>query len=229
MKHHRDQLLLENCRVTDHSLHIISHIALEYPEKEIFLRLGGHLAKTVLMPEQEQHLRCIARKAFDQCELQGRYGIFAIDSVQDDAVILSCGEEIRSESFARKCKGLTHLWCGAVTAGKKVTGIRDSLDSVADRAVWDAVGGESADAAMDFIHRNACRELLRKGMNLSSWRYSPGFGDMTLEVQKFFYRCLRMAEMNIVLTEHCFMLPEKSVTAFAGITLLQGNFDYDSK
>ena len=178
---------------------------------------------------QKQFLKRCARQAFEHCQLQGRYQILGIDSVQKDELVLSCGTRIQSTKFVQKCVGMTHLWCAAVTAGCEITTIRDSLESVAERAVWDAVGGETADAAMDFIHRIAKRDLLLQGMNLSSWRYSPGYGGMSLEVQKFIYQTLRMEEMDITLTDHCFMLPEKSVTAFAGICLLQGKFDYDTE
>ena len=66
---------------------------------------------------------------------------------------------------------------------------------------------------MTFAH------LARFGGVLESRRYSPGYGDMPLEEQKVFYRILEMQDMGITLTENCFMIPEKSVTAVAPVML----------
>ena len=54
--------------------------------------------------------------------------------------------------------------------------------------------------------------------NLFRPRYSPGFGDVTLEVQKIFFELLE-CQKNLALTlnDSLIMSPEKSVTAFIGV------------
>jgi cobalamin-dependent methionine synthase I len=87
----------------------------------------------------------------------------------------------------------------------------------AEAVIADAVGGECADAAMDFLQKQASAELARQGMRMAEFRFSPGYGDWTLEAQKFFFEILPMEEMGIRLHESMLMIPEKSVTATAGI------------
>ena len=54
--------------------------------------------------------------------------------------------------------------------------------------------------------------------NLLSPRYSPGYGDVPLSVQKDICRELDCAKtVGITLTESLLMIPEKSVTAVIGI------------
>ena len=120
--------------------------------------------------------------------------------------------------FCARCQNAPRLWMGAVTAGKAITDARDSLPAVAEQLIYDAVGSESADAAMELLHRFAATELRHLGMMLSPRRCSPGYNDMPLTIQGKFFEALEMKEMDITLSENCFMTPEKSVTAFAPIS-----------
>ena len=210
-------------------IHCFSRMSLEYPEKMVFARLGGHLHKTILEGSAAEKVRHAAIHAFSLCRPQGRYCVLPVREVSETGILLTDGSAVSSCDFARKCKNITHLWCAAVTVGVDITEARDSLESVAERAVYDAVGGETADAAMEFMHRKCCRDLLSRGLNLSERRFSPGYGDMPLELQLFLYNLLKMNEMGITLSDRCFMTPEKSVTAFAGITSIQGSVFYDTK
>ena len=74
---------------------------------------------------------------------------------------------------------------------------------------------------MDALCTLARAELRRQGLSLSPGRYSPGYGDMPLELQKLFYSNLKMAEMKLSLTAENFFKPEKTVTAFAFVHSLQ--------
>ena len=48
-------------------------------------------------------------------------------------------------------------------------------------------------------------------------RFSPGYGDVSLEVQKDFFRLLPCQRIGLTLMDTLIMSPEKSVTAFIGI------------
>ena len=74
-----------------------------------------------------------------------------------------------------------------------------------------------ADSTMDMMQKMASAELARIGMVLDKNRYSPGYGDMLLEEQKLMFSVLNMSEMNLKLTDSCFIVPEKSVTAVAAV------------
>ena len=165
----------------------------------------------------------ISRRAFELCLPQGRWMMLKINSASADGVDTEKGVLPLGKVFMQKWNNAAFLWCGAVTIGNALTAARDNLERVSESAVYDAVGSECADAAMDVLFSIARAELLRQGMVLDEHRYSPGYGDMPLSLQTFFYQKLNMAEMGITLTGNCFLLPEKSVTAFAFIHNLQEN------
>jgi cobalamin-dependent methionine synthase I len=192
-------------------------LSVKFPEREIFLRLGGHLSKTVLSADDRYRFQRAALRALEVCHPQGGWEIFPVDKVTDQAVILSDGSVIKGGDFARRCAGITHLWAGAVTLGKAVTLLRDEAANISDAAVYDAVASECADEAMDLLHEFARQELMRQAMTLELRRYSPGYGDMALDIQAFFFEKLNLAAWGMSLSETYYMIPEKSVTAFAGV------------
>lgn len=58
----------------------------------------------------------------------------------------------------------------------------------------------------------------KKDCNVFVPRYSPGYGDVPLEVQKMFFEILGCEKnLGLTLTDSLLMMPEKSVTAFIGI------------
>lgn len=58
----------------------------------------------------------------------------------------------------------------------------------------------------------------KKDCNVFVPRYSPGYGDVPLEVQKMFFEILSCEKkLGLTLTDSLLMMPEKSVTAFIGV------------
>ena len=201
-------------------VHIFDHLAVEFPEKAVFLRLGGHCYKTGLTERERWQFMQHSRQAFTLCEPGGRWKCLKIsaaglDHIETEKGILSLGRD-----FCKTAGTASHLWCGAATIGSKLVVSRDELDSISASAVYDAVGSECADAALDMLFALSRSELLRRGMMLSERRFSPGYGDMPLSLQNFFYSELDMAQMQVTITENCFFVPEKTVTAFAFIHTL---------
>lgn len=194
-------------------VYTLDAIPVNFPEKEIFLRLGGHLTKSTALAEKH---RIVASQAYEACHLCGRWCVLEAHA-ENDGIRLADGTLLPGREFAAKCGNIKALWCAAASAGKEVVELRDSMESVADSAICDAVGSECADAAIDFLQNQAKGELRRRGLLLAERRYSPGYGDMPLELQRFFYDLLDLGTMGLELTGNGFLIPEKSVTAFAGI------------
>ena len=203
-------------------VHIFDHLAVEFPEKTVFFRLGGHCTKTGLDERARAQFIRYSRQAFELCRPCGRWKLFRLSSCHANGVEIGSDFLPLGGDF---CNGrsATHLWCGAVTIGSALTEARDSLPELSAGAVYDAVGSECADAAMDMLFALSCSTLFRQGAVLDKRRFSPGYGDMPLELQNFFYNELKMEQMGVEITPNSFFVPEKTVTAFAFADTLQGN------
>ena len=111
------------------------------------------------------------------------------------------------------------LLLGATAGPEVIEAIRrDTADDNLTRAVvFDAAASEMVDAALDWMVTLFGRELRREGRRLTKRRFSCGYGDLALENQRIFYELLELGRFGVELTERCILVPEKSVTAVAGI------------
>ena len=179
------------------------------------MRLGQRQGAPCVL--DEPRFADCARRAFALCAPRGRYRILPIAEIRMDGVLLADGTLVPGGRFAAQCDGCVGLWCAAVTVGAEVVTARQALPSMAEQCVYDAVGSECADTAMDALQRVSRQLLLSQGLALSPHRYSPGYGDMPLSAQVLFDRYLDLGAMGVSLTAEHFMTPEKSVTAWAGV------------
>lgn len=94
---------------------------------------------------------------------------------------------------------------------------RENILSPAKACVYQAVGAAVIEAVCDDFNEWVRRTETENGNGLKP-RYSPGYGDVSLNVQKDIFRELNCAKMaGITLSDSLHMIPEKSVTAIIGI------------
>ncbi len=192
------------------------------PVREIFSRLGYSRYRTKLENAEKQALLGRISRLFALCRPAGCWAVLPAESVREDGILLGNGYFLPSAQVAARYPDAQYLWLGAVTIGPDLPAwSREAMNSghAADALIADAVGGEAADAAMDFLQKQAAAELLHRGMALAQLRFSPGYGDWSLEGQTLFFSILEMDKLGVSLTPKRMMLPEKSVTAIAGVTL----------
>ena len=89
--------------------------------------------------------------------------------------------------------------------------------NIAKAAVVQACGAAMIEDYIDICEKELLAGLLKEqGLRP---RFSPGFGDFTLEYQMVFMEMLKLNKtLGIHLTDGGIMIPEKSVTAIIGIT-----------
>ena len=92
---------------------------------------------------------------------------------------------------------------------------RAEVASPAKALVLDAVGTAAAEALCDRFCAN--RAKASAGQQLRP-RFSPGYGDLPLELQKELLTCLDShRKIGLSLSESMMMTPQKSVTAIVGV------------
>jgi cobalamin-dependent methionine synthase I len=89
--------------------------------------------------------------------------------------------------------------------------------------ILDAVASEMTDSGLDWIMDYMNQELMRKARRLTKARFSAGYGDFSLENQKAIHALLRLDKIGVFITDRFILMPEKSVTAVAGIVALKQN------
>ncbi|HPC48308.1 MAG TPA: hypothetical protein PLW83_09690, partial [Deltaproteobacteria bacterium] len=168
--------------------------------------------------EREYLVRTV-HDAVDTVSLKGASAALKIEDLASDRVTLEGSLEIRSASLARM---LDKSWGALVMAATAGNAIMDAIgrsmgDDLTRSVVFDAVGSEMADSALDWIMKVEGRRLMRYALGLSRRRYSSGYGDLSLQTQKIVYDLLGLGRIGIGITDSLMLVPEKSVTAIAAV------------
>lgn len=93
-----------------------------------------------------------------------------------------------------------------------------SKTDLTSSVILDACATAGVESLCDNLEENLKEEFLNENENFT-FRYSPGYGDLSLSIQKDFIEildCKRRLGLN--LSEHLILFPRKSVTAILGIT-----------
>lgn len=130
--------------------------------------------------------------------------------------------KVKSKDLAKNLNGCENVVLFGATVGVEVDRLiaKYSHISPAKAVMLQAIGAERIEALCDAF----CRDMeLRFGENRENIlklrpRFSPGYGDLALEIQREIFRVLNCSKtIGISLNDSLLMTPSKSVTAFVGV------------
>lgn len=176
-------------------------------EREI-LRYAG--AK----PDAED-VKALMRDCFALCEKKLRYDVcFATFPLRVEEERLDLGfAQVESHSLARNLQGCSQVILFAATIGLEMDRLlaRNRLFP-ARHLMLQAIGAERVESLCD------CFEEELKDQWIIRPRFSPGYGDVPLTLQRNVFRALDdCRQIGIFLNESLLMTPSKSVTAIIGV------------
>ncbi len=195
-------------------------ITIEPPLKAIYRRLGYRKGLTQLRPDEARSLGDRIEQARALISLKGAARRLPILSKTPRQIRLPGDRTLQSAQLAALLADSREIILLGATAGPAVIEAigRDTADGNLTRAVvFDAAASEMVDAALDWMETFFGRELRREARRLTKSRFSCGYGDLALDNQKLFYDLLELGRLGVELTEQYILVPEKSVTAVAGI------------
>lgn len=202
------------------TINSVDHLGLVLPEDAILSRLGRNRYLSVMEQELSVKLHLAMQKAFALSHARGRWKLLSITARSNDETVLNKVWKIKSRKFAEFVQSADYLYLSAVTIGKELPQAIEQAQSVGnmfEAAVFDAVGSECADLAIELLQKIAAAELLRSGLVLSKQRFSVGYGGVELFHQQEIFKELELGKLDMSLTRSFIMQPEKSVTAFASV------------
>ena len=204
----------------DSNIHKIENMHIEPPRKDILARLKYNIHKTKLDEKSIAIFEKTLGFAVSLCECRGVYRFLDIMAKSDGKVVLSGGIVFESADLAKLLKDSSKAVMMAATVGAEVTmetNILIEKNRASEAVVVDAAASEIADEVMNKINLLCANLAKKEGFGLTRMRFSPGYGDLSLENQKLFFKALELEKMGMKLTESLMMFPEKSVTAIAGV------------
>ena len=79
-------------------------------------------------------------------------------------------------------------------------------------AIADAIGSDAAEQAMNQINGHLHGEARCEGLHLTQ-RFSPGYGNVPLELQSDWVALLQAEQIGVTVTSRHLLVPRKSITA----------------
>ncbi len=96
--------------------------------------------------------------------------------------------------------------------------IREEVTDISNAYVMDVCASAAVEAAADDFENQLREELIKDGRYLTN-RFSPGYGDYPLSVQRTLLECVNaLRAIGLTLTPTDLMVPRKSITAILGIS-----------
>lgn len=127
---------------------------------------------------------------------------------------------IHSKSLQKNLKGCEKVILFAATIGEGVDLLirRYSKLEMSRGVVMQAASAAVIEAYCNELNENFKNEAAKEGYFLRP-RFSPGYGDFSIEYQALFSDVLKMQKTcGITLTDSYLMMPSKSVTAIIGMS-----------
>lgn len=123
-----------------------------------------------------------------------------------------------TQDLGRNLKNCKKVALMAATIGPQVDALirRSQHSSPVEAAVFQATGAMYIEQLVELLNKNIQEQAALSGFKTKP-RYSPGYGDIPLTMQKDFFRLLPCTRIGITLMDTLIMSPEKSVTAFIGL------------
>lgn len=143
-----------------------------------------------------------------------RYCAVRTEIRAEDDIIELCGFTVRSRDLAKSLEDCNQCFIMAVTLGAKVDMLLKRLEilSVSEHYITDGLASAVAERAADVA------EAELRGAYECRPRFSAGYGDLPLEIQPLILNAIEARRyLGISLSDNLLMIPQKSITAFAGI------------
>ena len=213
---------------------IISPVPDDYKEVARYIGYG----KKVTPDEQISELIARAcKELFEVIKPQGVYDCFDLTINGDippacprdssgspyeackNAPLISFSDvQLRSTDLARNLKGCSKVYLMACTIGPQVDAFirKNQITNPAYSAVLQSTGAMFIEKLVDYVNNEIKTNAKSSGLSAKP-RYSPGYGDVPLLLQKDFFRLLPCTRIGLTLMDTLIMAPEKSVTAFVGV------------
>ncbi len=195
-------------------------IVIPVPKEKIYRRLGYRKGMTRLHDREREDTERVIDEAADLIRLKGVAARLVIAEKKAGETVLAGGKTVRSRSVARLLRNSEEILLMGATAGRDIMeaiATESSRDHLTHGVILDAAASEIVDGALNWIMALLNQELRREGRHLTKRRFSAGYGDFLLYHQEWIYQELGLDRLGVQINRSFMLVPEKSVTALAGI------------
>jgi len=208
-------------------LRTFPYIPLKVPRYKILKRLGYQRRQNEVSQRMMSEVDRWITYAADHIHLKATacIGDIQIDHGNKTVALKQSDTVFESERFTRFLGEADQLLIMGITGGQAVADEIRQLQKdkrMTGAVIVDAAASEIVDEGFDWLMALYSKELIRERRALKLKRFSAGYGDFDIRFQADVYHILKMETLGVTMTQTCILMPEKSVTAFCGISKVTG-------
>ncbi len=195
---------------------IVENIPIEIEKEKVLKSLGYYRKKkSVLSPSIDALIEGEIKRAKKLIRGKGAYIILPVKTKSKDEVILK-NITLKGAAIARAMAKAKEVALFVDTIGPALEVEVNRLyqkDEYTKATILDTIGSVAADEGAEYLSSIIVDEAKKK----NTPRFSPGYGDWDLSIQKRLLEVTQAAKIGVTCNEAFFMIPRKSVSAVIGL------------
>jgi cobalamin-dependent methionine synthase I len=197
---------------------VVNISVIKIPYTKLLSRLGYFQNKTKI----DEKIACSIKENLSLAQklIKPKSAIVSEEiKVSENLTSFENGYKIRSSYIAVLLKNCFKAYGVSATISNALEKKRDEClrkKEIFNALILDAAGSVAVEETIAFVNMQIKTFEERNGNTLTV-RYSPGYGDWTLDANKQFLDWISAEEIGITLNESYHMRPEKSVSALIGV------------
>ncbi|WP_027626002.1 vitamin B12 dependent-methionine synthase activation domain-containing protein [Clostridium lundense] len=144
--------------------------------------------------------------------------VFLLQVRENKIILQNCKLELCGKSINNHLKYCDKCVLFAATLGSEVDRKINYYEksNMTKALIFDACATAAIEEACDFVEEEIRKTALKDDKEIT-WRFSPGYGDLRLDIQKEFLQLLdAYKKLGLTVSSHSILIPRKSVTAIIG-------------
>ena len=147
------------------------------------------------------------------------YQKFPLEFNKNSIKLMATTLKLKGEAIYNHLKKSKEAYLMAATLGTEVDkkiSLYDKL-SISKSMVFDACATTAIEEGCDYIENEIKKEVLMEDKDITH-RFSPGYGDLNINIQKEFLEVLKAPKkIGLTASKYNVLIPTKSVTAVIGV------------
>lgn len=174
---------------------------------------GGEIKENILKITEEceqELLKAIAPRYV--------YRVFEIEKRDEGVLLKNTSAIFKGKDIAAHLEGCNRCVLMCVTLSSDTDGLirRYEADSMEKAVIADSLASAAVEQACNLAEKEIQEAI---GVYNYTWRFSPGYGDFPLDIQKEFLDIIDAHKrIGVNITDSLILVPRKSVTAVMGIS-----------
>lgn len=148
------------------------------------------------------------------------YQKYPVQITENGVEILNTTLTLKGKSIKKHLKNSEEAYLMAATLGSQVDKKISYYEktSVTKSMIFDACATTAIEEGCDRVELEIKNKVLGSGSEGITFRYSPGYGDLGIEIQKEFLSILNAPKkIGLTASKYNMLIPTKSVTAIIGV------------